>query len=229
LANIHIPPGTADDAGRGTTVISNRIAQAPQNNRFAMTSSQEQNLLHPRLQVPFARLDLDVDLDRRQCIEPATLGASPGFLEPVRRRCHSTDKILHTHDDDGRLAAAVDDEALVVLGGEIYDLPELGPGDVSIDAMSRALVGRIEEAEGNYETRPGSLNGKSDCHFEPCPSDTSTCAEHRGIVRPPIEPQQAPPIQPVSMWELRAEWAQAFRHAPENLPFGFADADGAHP
>src|ERR1700757_2816668 len=61
------------------------------------------------------RDDLGLDFSRCQCIEPAPLGATPRFLEPVGWRRHSADEILHAHDDDGRLAAAIDDEALVVL------------------------------------------------------------------------------------------------------------------
>jgi hypothetical protein len=34
-------------------------------------------------------------------------GACPGFLQPVGRRCSGADEILHTHDDDCRLPAAI--------------------------------------------------------------------------------------------------------------------------
>lgn len=72
-----------------------------------MTFSQEQNSLCPNLEVRFAlmRMDLDVDIGRRRLVEPASLGASPGFLQQVRR-CGGTDKILQAHDDDRGLAAA---------------------------------------------------------------------------------------------------------------------------
>jgi len=52
------------------------------------------------------------------------------------------DKILHAHDDDGWLAAAVDDEALIVLGGEVHDLAELGTRDMGVDAAIH-LAGSI--------------------------------------------------------------------------------------
>jgi hypothetical protein len=56
---------------------------------------------------------LGLDIGDRQGVEPPLLGAR-GFFEPVGRRCGDADEILHTDDDDSRLAAAVDDEALVV-------------------------------------------------------------------------------------------------------------------
>ena len=71
---------------------------------------------------------------RRQLVEPRLFGAAPGFLEPAAGRCGSTDKILHAHDDHGRLAAPVDDEAFVVFDGEIHDLPKLDAGNVGVDA-----------------------------------------------------------------------------------------------
>jgi hypothetical protein len=64
----------------------------------------------------------------------ALLGTGPGFLQPIGRRCGGADEILHADDHDGGLAAAVDDEALIVFGGEIHDLAELSPGDTGIDA-----------------------------------------------------------------------------------------------
>jgi hypothetical protein len=45
--------------------------------------------------VPFARVDLDVDFGRRQLVDPALLGAGPGFLQPIGRGCDRADKILH--------------------------------------------------------------------------------------------------------------------------------------
>ena len=67
--------------------------------------------------------------------------SSPRCLAPVQAfssqsggGADGADKILHAHDHDGGLAAAVDDEAFVVFGGEIHDLPELGAGDMSVDA-----------------------------------------------------------------------------------------------
>src|SRR3954453_15171394 len=78
--------------------------------------------------------DLGLDIGGRQGVEPTPLGAAPGFLEPVGRRCSSADEILHTHDDDCRLAAAVDDEALIVLSGEVHDLAELSTRDMGVDA-----------------------------------------------------------------------------------------------
>jgi hypothetical protein len=68
LANIHIPAGTVEDAGRGSSVISSKIAQAPRNNRFAMTSSKSRNPLHvQKFHLPLS--DLNVDLRRRQLDE----------------------------------------------------------------------------------------------------------------------------------------------------------------
>jgi hypothetical protein len=71
---------------------------------------------------------------RGQLVEAALLGASPGLLQPVGGRCGGTYKILHAHDNDGRLTATVDNKALVVFGGEIHDLAELGSGDMGVDA-----------------------------------------------------------------------------------------------
>jgi hypothetical protein len=39
LANIHVSSGIAGDAGGQATVISSKIAPAPQNDRFAIASS----------------------------------------------------------------------------------------------------------------------------------------------------------------------------------------------
>src|SRR5882724_4712480 len=85
------------------------------------------------------RSDLGVDFGARQAVEPASLGAAPGFLEPVGRRRGGADEILHAQDDDGRLPAPVDDEALVVLGGEVHDLSELGAGNVGVDAAIHSV------------------------------------------------------------------------------------------
>jgi hypothetical protein len=41
---------------------------------------------------------------------------------------------LHTHDDHGRFAAALDYKALVVFHGTVHDLAELSSGDVGIYA-----------------------------------------------------------------------------------------------
>src|SRR5580692_1567069 len=55
------------------------------------------------------RGDLGIDVGGRQGIEPAPLGAAPGFLQPVGRWRGGAYEILHAHDDDGGLAASVDD------------------------------------------------------------------------------------------------------------------------
>ena len=74
-----------------------------------------------------------IDIGRRQRIKPAPSGAGPGFLQPIGWRRRRADKILHTHDNYRWLAAAVDNEALVVFRREVHDLPELGTGDVGVD------------------------------------------------------------------------------------------------
>jgi hypothetical protein len=42
-------------------------------------------------------------------------------------------------DDDGGLTASIEDESFVVFGGEVHDLPELGPGDVGVMRMVKSM------------------------------------------------------------------------------------------
>src|ERR1700741_3340022 len=81
--------------------------------------------------------------------EPALLRASPGFLQPVGQRCGGTDKILHAHDDDGRLAAAVDDEALIALcsrdAAVHCDIPFKVGSDLDFEPDLDNLCGRYPE------------------------------------------------------------------------------------
>src|SRR5437899_3511565 len=97
------------------------------------TSTSSRGLFAP------VRGDLGIDVSARQAVEPAPLGTAPGFLQPVGRRRGGADEILHAHDDNGRLTAPVNDETLVVLGGEVHYLPELGAGDVCVDAAIHGL------------------------------------------------------------------------------------------
>jgi hypothetical protein len=84
--------------------------------------------------------DLGLDLGGRQSVEAAPPGAAPGSFQPAGRRSGKADELRHPDNDDGRLAAAVDDEAIVVAGGEVEDLAELGAGDMGIDAAVHAAI-----------------------------------------------------------------------------------------
>jgi hypothetical protein len=62
--------------------------------------------------------------------------SSPRRLAPLQAfssQSGGADEILHAHDHDRRLAAAVDDEAFIVFGGEVHDLPALGAGNMGVD------------------------------------------------------------------------------------------------
>jgi hypothetical protein len=83
-----------------------------------------------------------LDLVRRERGNAAAPGARPGFLQPVRPRCGGADEILHAHNDDCGLAAAIDDEAFVVLGGEVHDLTGVLSAPPGAMAMRRKLRGR---------------------------------------------------------------------------------------
>src|SRR5205807_2551120 len=52
------------------------------------------------------------------------------------------------HDDDGRLAAPVDGELLVVLGRQVHDLTEPGAGDMRVDAAGLAAPRPGHKAPG---------------------------------------------------------------------------------
>ncbi len=74
------------------------------------------------------RDDFSLDISGRRRIQPTPLGAAPGLLDPVGWRRYGADENRHTHDDDSRLAAPVDNEALIISGGKIHDLAKLGAG-----------------------------------------------------------------------------------------------------
>src|SRR5207253_2970773 len=115
-------------------------------------------------------------------VEPAPLGAAPGFLQPVGRWCCGADEILHAHDDDGRFAAPVDDEALVVLDGEVHDLPELGTGEMSVNAMIHAISHLINQSmhASKRKKMPSSSRGERYCRCRvvDCPGTGSLSRIH---------------------------------------------------
>lgn len=63
--------------------------------------------------------------------------SSPRRLAPLQAFSSQSgggaDEILHAHDHDRWLAAAVDNEAFIVFGREVHDLPELSAGDMGVD------------------------------------------------------------------------------------------------
>src|SRR5262245_66067408 len=74
------------------------------------------------------RSDLRVNLAPGQGIEPLALGLGPELPEEVRGWGNSGHVVLNAHDNDGRFAAAVYQEALVLLLRPFHDLPELRAG-----------------------------------------------------------------------------------------------------
>jgi hypothetical protein len=71
----------------------------------------------------------------------AALAGGPDVLKPLRRGGDGVHIILDAHDDDSRLAAAADDEALVFLGGPFDDLAEPRPGSQGRNDVGRGFLG----------------------------------------------------------------------------------------
>lgn len=63
--------------------------------------------------------------------------ASAAATRSTRRGC-GADEVLHAHDDHGRFAAALHDEALIVLCGQLHDLAE--PVRAMWASMRRSMV-----------------------------------------------------------------------------------------
>jgi hypothetical protein len=78
--------------------------------------------------------DFGIDIVGGEGVEAAPLGAVPSLLQPIRRRRDGANKIPNAHDHDGRFAAPIDDEPVVVFGYAIHDLAELSARDMSVDA-----------------------------------------------------------------------------------------------
>jgi hypothetical protein len=72
------------------------------------------------------RGDLGVDLIGRHRVQSTPFGTGPGFRQSIGWGRCSADEVLNAHDDDGRFTASVDDEAFVVVHGQIHKLAELG-------------------------------------------------------------------------------------------------------
>src|ERR1043166_4679644 len=54
-----------------------------------------------------------------------------------------SDIVAHAHDNDARLAAAIDHEALIPLGGTPQNLPELGAGGKGGNHVLHPLIFRV--------------------------------------------------------------------------------------
>src|SRR5215207_820529 len=91
--------------------------------------------------------DLGVDISQGHFIEPAPPGPAPRLLQPAGWGGRGANKILNAHDHHGGLAAAIHDEALVVLHGKIHDLPKLGSSNVSVDTAGHDFDQCIDESK----------------------------------------------------------------------------------
>jgi hypothetical protein len=80
------------------------------------------------------RADLGVDSGRRQGAEPAAFGSGPRFCSQsgggAATRMNSRTLMIVDGDSPRRSTMK-----LIVPGGEIHDLPELGTGDVGVDVL----------------------------------------------------------------------------------------------
>ena len=73
------------------------------------------------------------------------LGAGLDVGQPFRRRCDAVDVIFDAHDDNAGFAAAVHDEALIVLGRPLEDLPQLGAGGKGGNDIVRGFGGWLND------------------------------------------------------------------------------------
>ena len=80
------------------------------------------------------RGDPGIDIGGRQGVKPRRLAPLQAFSSQSGGGAAVRMKSWHAHNDNCRLAAAVDDEALIILGGEVHDLAELSTRDMGVDA-----------------------------------------------------------------------------------------------
>ena len=68
------------------------------------------------------------DLGHSQLIKALGLSVGLNVFQPVGRGSQSSDKVGDTEDNHGGLSIALDHKAVVVLGGAVHNLAELGSG-----------------------------------------------------------------------------------------------------